>query len=763
MPDGALGLEQWFKNQHQWWQDAARRLIEKRELSSTDLNELTLLCKSEAGIPQPEGSRLQARGIPMGALTAADPSRKFSLLCISNVRGVNALRPRTALEFAPNGLTVVYGSNASGKSGYVRLLKHASGASGAGLLHGDVFKAEDEPKTAEVVVTENSGEHRSHWNQETGAISTLKGIDIYDMDAGRVYINEKHEVTYEPFPLKLLAQLADDVCGEVKRRIDAEIAARPMALPALPPEFGATDSSAWYALLNKGISEKDISNRCAWNDQDAAGLSALEQQLSAKKPKEQATALRTQRANIEILRNTIQALFDSLSDGKATAFRAAKAAAAQKRKAAQDDADRIFRGMLEGVGTDTWRSMWEAARKYSEELAYPGRPYPVVDPDAVCVLCQQPLSDPAVRDRLSDFERFVRGELQREAEKAQSEFQTLENALGVPPGAEILKVSLEAAGLIEGRLVEAIRGAMQRFAQRRAAIVGEDPIDEFPAIPERSILRILQDCASQLDNEAKSFDDLEPKRAEIENKARELRTRKWLSENINSVRAEVARQKALDLLDAAKKLTNPRGLTEKKASLFEQLITTEFVRSFKRELERLQASGVSVELRSLPPDHGHIFHELILREAKKDAPLAEVLSEGESRIVSLAAFLADANGRGSKTPVIFDDPVASMDNEYEGATARRLVSVARERQVVVFTHRVSFVVGLQSEAESCNVPCHTVCVRSDAFGTGEPGGMPPNVQALQQELDELLSRRIKEAKDLYDAGNIEASRCPNHS
>jgi len=43
---------------------------------------------------------------------------------LRNIEGVNALIEKQTLEFSPS-LTIIYGSNGAGKSGYVRLLKNA--------------------------------------------------------------------------------------------------------------------------------------------------------------------------------------------------------------------------------------------------------------------------------------------------------------------------------------------------------------------------------------------------------------------------------------------------------------------------------------------------------------------------------------------------------------------------------------------------------------------------------------------------------------
>ena len=41
-----------------------------------------------------------------------------------------------------------------------------------------------------------------------------------------------------------------------------------------------------------------------------------------------------------------------------------------------------------------------------------------------------------------------------------------------------------------------------------------------------------------------------------------------------------------------------------------------------------------------------------------------------------------------KAPVVFDDPVTSLDHYIIDAVARRLVKLSRERQVIVFTHSI---------------------------------------------------------------------------
>jgi hypothetical protein len=55
----------------------------------------------------------------------------------------------------------------------------------------------------------------------------------------------------------------------------------------------------------------------------------------------------------------------------------ARADAITKRKSATEQADKVFTKVsLDGVEKETWQSLWEEARKYSEHSAYHGLAFP---------------------------------------------------------------------------------------------------------------------------------------------------------------------------------------------------------------------------------------------------------------------------------------------------------------------------------------------------------------------------------------------------
>src|SRR5271166_4283476 len=109
-----------------WQRDSLRRLVLHGELSDDDIRALTDICKSAYGLAEQQHiAPLAKEHVP----ERTESSAPVSLVSIFHHRGVNALSEDLTLKFGPN-LTVVYGDNAAGKTGYIRILKNACRARG---------------------------------------------------------------------------------------------------------------------------------------------------------------------------------------------------------------------------------------------------------------------------------------------------------------------------------------------------------------------------------------------------------------------------------------------------------------------------------------------------------------------------------------------------------------------------------------------------------------------------------------------------------
>ena len=126
---------------------------------------------------------------------------------------------------------------------------------------------------------------------------------------------------------------------------------------------------------------------------------------------------------------------------------------------------------------------------------------------------------------------------------------------------------------------------------------------------------------------------------------------------------------------------------------------------------------VEVELREAGGAEGVLYHKLILTRAP-GVELPKVVSEGEQRCLSIAAFFAELSTADDPSGIVFDDPVSSLDYRWREGVARRLVQESETRQVIVFTHDVVFLLLLKQFAEALGVQQLDQHVRYLSKGAG---------------------------------------------
>jgi hypothetical protein len=127
--------------------------------------------------------------------------------------------------------------------------------------------------------------------------------------------------------------------------------------------------------------------------------------------------------------------------------------------------------------------------------------------------------------------------------------------------------------------------------------------------------------------------------------------------------------------------------------------------------------NVEVELKENGGSEGVLYHKLILTCAP-GVDLHKIVSEGEQRCLSIAAFFAELSTADDASGIVFDDPVCSLDYRWREGIARRLVEEAKERQVIVFTHDVVFLLLLKQVAEEQQVEQLDQHVRQLITGAG---------------------------------------------
>ena len=739
-------LNTWFKDRPKWLQEAANHLFTKGRLADEDVDALLDKCLKEVD----SGSSVTATPLSANAFHAHTVSA-LRLCAIRNVKGVNALAPRSPLDFGSDNMSVVYGSNGSGKSGYVRILKHVCGARSPGALHPNFFAEGGATQSAAIEYSIDNQERQVSWSTSDGVLEDLRAVDIFDTDSGLMYLERESEVTYEPPTLLFFSDLIA-ICKQMAARIDSKVRRHSSKKPQIPSEFADTAEGKWYSSLSASTPDADVVTHTKWDAEDDRSVAELERRLAEKAPADRARELLAKKRYAETLVRNIEDHLSQVSDENCRRILQLKNEKFIKRQAAQAAATKVFsEAPLEGIGTEAWKLLWEHARRYSEGHVYRDRAFPHIDSDAKCVLCQQPLTDDA-KQRVASFEQFVKGQAENDARAAEKALEDAMTAIGEIPTDQAIRTQWDAAGMTYEGDMPPVVNSVEVLRERKANLLNVESVNALPQAPDcRLWLEELKNKASEYADTAKQCqeDAVSDTRTQLQGQLRELKARKWLSEQRDAVKAEKERLQAVDRLEKAKRLTDIRGLSRKKGELAEALISEAFVQRFCAELTALGASFLKVKLAKKRVDHGHVLHEVRLTNARSGVP-ADVLSEGEHRIVSLAAFLADVTGNQQSAPFVFDDPISSLDQDFEEAVVQRLVRLAADRQVIVFTHRVSLLVLLQEYGKREGHEPIVTCVRSEVWGTGEPGDTPLFAKKPERALNALLNEDLARARKAHE-------------
>ena len=260
-------LYKWFTKRSAWLQEAARRILKNGELTEADLLDCLHLCKNEAGIDLTPIQSPQTQKLLASALTPSVASTQALYIeRIKDVEGVNAISTDKPLEFKSPSLSIVYGSNGSGKSGYIRLLKQACGARKVSDIVPNVFEVTKKTASATIDIVANRAPATVSFSAAQGMLDELSDVGVFDADCARVYVNDQNEVAFEPPILSLFTDLVA-VADRLASILESEITVLPSAKPALPVEFADTPQGKWYSQISHKTTEADLEKVNTWTQE----------------------------------------------------------------------------------------------------------------------------------------------------------------------------------------------------------------------------------------------------------------------------------------------------------------------------------------------------------------------------------------------------------------------------------------------------------------------------------------------------------------
>ena len=773
-------LLDWSANKKRptWQRDALRRLAEHGELTDDDFLLFRKHIEVLSGLSDHDLPELEP--LAEGHLSeASSDAPKTVLASLGPVRHVDRLETdQPPINFAVNGITLIYGPNGSGKSGYCRIAKQLCRSLEPDRLRGDVYENAQAP-AAEVGVAfrvggDDEDKNELLWRGDEQPPSELSRISVFDAASARVYVDKKRKIEFLPYELDLLNKL-----GLAARRLDGVFKVREDELNcelrvALPSGF--IEGTAVSGVLAKLIpetalsdlpSKEDIERHAVWTDEEQIVLDRLVEE-SKNEPAARARLHRETKRVLGTVRGNISDCESKIGDTAIKKLSKKLKDAVRKREAAKATAGDLFKGQpISDIGSETWRQMLSYARDFALE-AFPNGEPPQISTAGRCVLCQQELDDDASA-RLKAFDGYLEDRAAADATAAKTVFEKAEALVlncSIKPKEEVGMLLTGFSALSEERKVlaekigEYFEKANARLTLLRKALGEKDysKLDGLEPLPDLPV-DLLSADEKKLVEESEEFDRLAADDKEAKNRVlriAELRDRKKLSQVNSVILDRRAKLEERLKIGACKKLCQVRPITLQASARRRKLLTPSLIKSLKDELSALRLSHIPVAL-SDSGDSGNSIIEVSLSAQQRVTNNSEVLSEGEQRGLALACFLAELEEIGRDHGIIVDDPVSSLDHSCMQSVASRLAGVAAKgRQVIVFTHNILFHYMLSSEARRVRVACYEVWMSSvdSRFGIIDDAQKPRQMKNVSERLKEI----DRDFVGLVDSQNVHADK-----
>ncbi|MDO4900568.1 AAA family ATPase [Actinomyces sp.] len=684
-------LAEWANDNQEWLRSLVAEVIARgRPVEGATIDNAYQLFRQENGLDV----RLLPAVDKINVTDQRDESLpSLYLTRISEVHGVNALAPGAVIE-PHEGLTILYGENGTGKTGYSRIFKAlANSRTAEEKILGNVETESLEEQSAKLEYKLGDEVRELIWRGEYG-VWPFTRMSVFDSPSVTTHIDSDLDYVYTPASLALFEHVTAAIQA-VERRINDAIHAESIDNTSLLTRFHK--NSTIYPLIETLGPNTDLENlkaRAATGADTDANLERLDREVSELRANVIDTKITTLKIEKGALTQAIAAA-DMLVSFDANEYNASLARLNQLESEYAAFRDELFAAAdLPAEPDGTWSQFVQSGEAYRQHLVE----LEVHEPER-CLYCRQPLQSEA-RDLLSKYSKYLKDKISTDIRSVKEALEELRNQVRTVQNNEVATFLndgndsggrpqyLAVVGMIESKrssLAEAVDSG-------RKADTGLRKLLRDPRAEAAKALRTID---SELSNLEKRQHNREQALSEKQVEYVEYRDAVELGRSWELVKLQVENAKGIDRLYAEQRRLPQlrRAVTELTKKASEQLTNQSFDQLFREECEALRAPEIKLKFTG---SKGKALRRKIV--SGKHRP-SRVLSEGEQKVLALADFLAEARMSRIAAPIVFDDPVSSLDHRRVKEVAQRIAQLTSGTQVIVFSHDILFVATLLSMFE----------------------------------------------------------------
>ena len=638
---------------------------------------------------------------------------------LENVEGVNALTENQIIEFSPN-LTIVYGANGSGKSGYVRLLKDVFYSKAPEPILPNIhIDNGHKPINAKFTFKSNNAENSLEYADKENA--EFEQFAVFDGNSVLKHLESKNEFEFRPAGLSFFADYTNAII-RVEQKLNADIQAKQIGNTAndLSALFdGNSEIKALVQNLNANTNIDDLKKHTPFSDEDKSQKEAIQKQydelLLASKGKEKEIKTLENIKNLLVQnKQKIEKLNQYFATEIIGKVKIAISDCVLKEATAKSEGIENFKtDKIENVGTTEWKNFIVSTEEFAKTQKAENLVYPENGDN--CLLCQQPLSDEAQK-LISNYWTFIKSvaeqnakQAQEKLDKAKENYEKLnfdlfpqDNTLTIwltekyPIELEIFNQKLSEQKTLAKNVIADIQS---KIANERAEI--QISIKQHTAI-ETAIDTLIKNLKE--DAQSKELEKLLGSKTFLEHKEKF---------NTHFSKFDIFVNNQVWIKKAGKADYSKRKITETEKALSNKYFNQKYIDVFNEECKKLNGNfGIDINHTG---SAGKSYRQLKLKGKNPNA----ILSEGEQKVIAIADFLAEMHLSEVNKGIIFDDPVTSLDERRKSEIAERLAQEALQKQVIIFTHDLVFVSSLLGHCKEKNInnDCHWI----ENIGGSQPG------------------------------------------
>ena len=740
----------YIKTLSPWQQDAARRLYEKPQgLSEDDYHALYFLLLKENGIVV--GDDVTARAIDENIIPYDEARHSLTINSISQLCHVNCVDSKQSIEFAKSGMTIIYGENGTGKSGYARVFKRACFCRDKSeeILPNVTLPGERGCEPSAVFnITYDGSVRKITWKQGMQqCCPELAYVSVFDSKTARMALTSEQEIQFRPYGFEILEKLGSEVVPRLKAMLLSEANSLDLRETAFSKLHGDHEVGVVFAdLRNADIAKvRELGNPTERHK--ARGLE-LKKILNDSNLEESIRSAEMVCSRIDAALANIMDVNSALSEENVESFHVAcknrieleqaSAIAAQKLQGSDD--------LLDGSGGAAWKRMFVAAQNF---VAGTVRENVSVSDIGRCPLCQRTY-DNVTLERVRRFEAYIANEVSVALDEANKQCDSLVNSISrLSADNCIPKTTIEELSVTYPDLEREFDTWALSVNSRKAcvtnALLGKSAWIAPPVISD-TISSTLRRLSSMFAKKASEMRDImaSAKRNEAEKEIDALRKRFLLKSLMPQVEEWFIRRDRFVKLIGLSKTLSTLPYTQKIKELSDASIISPLISSMKQEFHRLRLNLLpNCPVFSTKGKHGKIVETLSLQVANPQS-VTRILSEGEQKIIAIAAFLGELSIAGHTHAIVFDDPMTSLDYYWRREVAARLSEESKNRQVIIFSHEPAFVNLLIDNCKQNDVTCvvHSLSRIHANSGVVSPGSKWV-LKKYTERIDELEKMHAK--------------------